>query len=159
MQLTSLCLIYSSIIFSSFNLYTVKYWFAYFMFYCSLTYFRFTLCFSYNKLSYFAAYVCFVQLLTRYFVFCNWGIYLSKIIRFYVVFRLYLLILKLLYSFSLTKSSTLKIFYQNAKGLRTKTNIFAKVFERIVYNQVYSALSSGFRPEQHGFLKKPFYNN
>ncbi|KAL0820084.1 hypothetical protein ABMA28_006029 [Loxostege sticticalis] len=35
----------------------------------------------------------------------------------------------------------------------SKLCLFAKVFERIVYNQVYNTLSSLFIPEQHGFLK------
>ncbi|KAL0822801.1 hypothetical protein ABMA28_004807 [Loxostege sticticalis] len=36
----------------------------------------------------------------------------------------------------------------------SKLCLFAKVFERIVYTQVYNSLSSIFIPEQHGFLKK-----
>lgn len=35
----------------------------------------------------------------------------------------------------------------------SKLCIFAKVFERQVYTQVYNAISSSFTPEQHGFLK------
>lgn len=36
----------------------------------------------------------------------------------------------------------------------SKLCIFAKLFEKIIYNQVYNALSSTFISEQHGFLKK-----
>lgn len=35
----------------------------------------------------------------------------------------------------------------------SKLCIIAKVFERIIYNQVYSALEQSFSPFQHGFLK------
>lgn len=36
----------------------------------------------------------------------------------------------------------------------SKLCLIAKIFERIVYNQVYAALKSSFCPQQHGFLKK-----
>ena len=35
----------------------------------------------------------------------------------------------------------------------SKLCAFAKLFERVIYRQVYSAISSSFIPEQHGFLK------
>lgn len=44
----------------------------------------------------------------------------------------------------------------NVKNYRpiSKLCVFSKIFERVIYNQVYAALSSSFIFEQHGFLKR-----